>query len=91
MIIKGIIRVKENFGVVSPDSSITNTVLFSSMINNTKFFPIFIIIVCAITFTVEARHHRMVVPEDSKEWIIGSRAYMSGDYRRALEYIRPLA
>lgn len=61
------------------------------MINNTKIFPIFIIIVCAISFNVEARHHRLVVPEDSKEWIIGSRAYMSGDYRRALEYIRPLA
>ena len=61
------------------------------MINNTKFFPILIIIVLTISFNVEARHHRLVVPEDSKEWTIGSRAYMSGDYRLALKYIRPLA
>ena len=61
------------------------------MINNTKFFPILIIIVLTISFNVEARHHRLVVPEDSKEWTIGSRAYMSGNYRLALKYIRPLA
>ncbi len=61
------------------------------MINNTKFFPILIIIVLTISINVEARHHRLVVPEDSKEWTIGSRAYMSGDYRLALKYIRPLA
>ena len=61
------------------------------MMNNIKFFPIFIIFVLAISFDLEARHHRLVVPEDSKEWTIGSRAYMSGDYRLALKYIRPLA
>ena len=61
------------------------------MKNNIKFFLIFIIIVFAISFNVEARHHRLVVPEDSKEWTIGSRAYMSGNYRLALKYIRPLA
>ena len=61
------------------------------MMNNIKFFPIFIVFVLAISFDLEARHHRLVVPEDSKEWIIGSRAYMSGDYRLALKYIRPLA
>ncbi len=61
------------------------------MINNTKFFPILIIIVLTISFNVEARHHLLVVPEDSKEWTIGSRAYMSGNYRLALKYIRPLA
>ena len=61
------------------------------MINIIKLFPIFIVFVFAIAFDLEARHHRLVVPEDSKEWTIGSRAYMSGNYRLALKYIRPLA
>ncbi len=61
------------------------------MKNTTNFFLIFILSVFTISFNVEARHHRPVVPEDSKEWTIGSRAYMSGNYRLALKYIRPLA